>query len=212
MYGPEPRHPEAAPTGTVKPYRRHVLVCTGGRDWPPRIEHAPGALGRMARAARAHRKVEPEPPMLTAVDEPSHGPGFDVVVFPERRRFVDIDDRQAESILNGERPVDAGRVEAVGERIVLVCVHGARDARCGECGPPLLQKLRRAVVEAGLDDVRVWGSSHVGGHKYAGNVLIYPEGVWYGRVRPQDAERIVNDHLVGGRVVDGFLRGRMLST
>lgn len=150
--------------------------------------------------------------MLTAVDEPSRNAGYDIVSFPERLRFVDIDERALASILEGETPADAGRVETVGERIVLVCVHGARDARCGECGPPLLEALKRSVARAGLDDVRVWGSSHVGGHRYAGNVLIYPDGVWYGRVRPRDADSIVNDHLVDGRIVDGFLRGRMLST
>lgn len=32
-------------------------------------------------------------------------------------------------------------------------------------------------------------------------VVVYPEGVWYQRVNEANAERIVHDHLLGGREV-----------
>lgn len=36
-------------------------------------------------------------------------------------------------------------------------------------------------------------------------VLIYPEGVWYYGVKPDDVEEIVNEHLINGRIVDRLL-------
>lgn len=33
-------------------------------------------------------------------------------------------------------------------------------------------------------------------------VLVYPEGVWYAQVRAEDVAEIVEEHLVGGRVVE----------
>jgi (2Fe-2S) ferredoxin len=33
-------------------------------------------------------------------------------------------------------------------------------------------------------------------------VVVYPEGVWYGRVKLEDVEEIVQSHLVEGRPVE----------
>lgn len=52
--------------------------------------------------------------------------------------------------------------------------------------------------------------SHIGGHKYAGNCIIYtPQGagVWYGRVTPHDVESIVENTIIGGLVLPPLLRG-----
>ena len=67
---------------------------------------------------------------------------------------------------------------------IYVCTHGSRDCRCGDLGEPLYQALVKearwrkigGAMSDGEDGVRVARVSHVGGHKYAGNALVYKEG------------------------------------
>ncbi|KAG8218417.1 Sucrase/ferredoxin-like-domain-containing protein [Butyriboletus roseoflavus] len=55
-------------------------------------------------------------------------------------------------------------------------------------------------------------TSHVGGHKFAGNVILHsPRGtsVWYGRITPHDVESIVKNTIINGQVLPTILRGGM---
>ena len=66
--------------------------------------------------------------------------------------------------------------------VVLLCSQRTRDARCGQSAPLLRRELQRHLQPLGLyrdlDDERPGGVgiyfvSHVGGHKYSANVLVY---------------------------------------
>ncbi|HJU87362.1 MAG TPA: sucrase/ferredoxin-like family protein [Gemmatimonadota bacterium] len=199
----------------MKPYHRHAFACTGDRSWPARLEDAPGLLGTMARDVRDLREAQGQIPKLTATDAPSTGRGIDLLVFPEAVRYRVGDVAEWREVLAGHlcggRPATI-ESESLPGRHVFVCVHMARDERCGNCGPPLLAAIEAAIAKRGLEDVTVRATSHVGGHKYAGNVIVYPEGAWYGYVRPDDAERLVGDHLAGGRILEDLYRGGMLSS
>ena len=48
-------------------------------------------------------------------------------------------------------------------------------------------------------------------HQNKKHLLVYPEGVWYGTVVPDDAARIVRGHLRDGRLVEELHRGSMLT-
>jgi len=215
-------------------------------------QFAPGAsaLGRVKlnlseTGARAH---------------PDDAPG-DVLVFPQMRRvrlgadfaaspasaraFVETvvvrgEDRAMtadESESDAKTPGGPFASSPLRGAHVFVCTHGSRDARCGIIGPDLVEAFR-AAVEADEDPtlasrVAIRGCSHVGGHKYAGNVLVFvprgglraeetepepePEpssgggalaaGHWLGYVTPEDIPEIVARVVRRGEPVPRLWRG-----
>lgn len=67
-----------------------------------------------------------------------------------------------------------GTPERLKGSYVFVCSHGSRDRRCGACGPVLVSRFREEIELHGLQGrVFVSPCSHIGGHKYAGNVIIF---------------------------------------
>ncbi|GJE92402.1 hypothetical protein PsYK624_085560 [Phanerochaete sordida] len=73
-----------------------------------------------------------------------------------------------------------------------VCTHGERDCRCGTTGQAVFDALQAEVARRGPEcDIKVGGIGHVGGHKYAANVLVYPWGDWLGNVKPEDVPQLV---------------------
>lgn len=94
------------------------------------------------------------------------------------------------------------------ERHVFVC-HNVRPPEaprrsCSQDGKSELHtRLQQLTREAGLTGrVRINKSGCLDQCEHGPNVVVYPDAVWYGNVRPEDAEEIVAEHLVGGRPVE----------
>ncbi|KAF3771005.1 hypothetical protein M406DRAFT_35166 [Cryphonectria parasitica EP155] len=146
-----------------------------------------------------------------------------------------------QSLLHGVRDVD--------DILVLVCGHGGRDMRCGVMGPVLRDEFEMQLPREGINVLRgpvqvdlgqdvaaiagaiektTWTArvgliSHIGGHKFAGNVIIYlplsmtgadgkrhplaGHGIWYGRVEPKHVQGIVQETVMRGNVVEDMFRG-----
>ncbi|KAI0190119.1 Sucraseferredoxin-like protein [Astrocystis sublimbata] len=143
-------------------------------------------------------------------------------------------------LLSGVRDVD--------DVLVLICGHGGRDMRCGVMGPVLQAEFETQLPNAGiqvshgplihegvsapalpgtggeeLPTARVGMISHIGGHKFAGNIIIYlppntknnagnphplaGQGVWYGRIEPRHVEGVIEETIVKGNIITDHFRG-----
>ncbi|MBA2446928.1 MAG: sucrase ferredoxin [Chloroflexi bacterium] len=85
--------------------------------------------------------------------------------------------------------------------LYLVCVNGKHDRCCAKFGLPVYREMTRWAGEA------VWQSSHVGGDRFAANVVCLPSGVYYGHVDPDETPRIVDDTADGQVYLEKY-RGR----
>lgn len=87
------------------------------------------------------------------------------------------------------------------EKIAIICTHGAYDSCCGKYGMPVFNELQKN------NSLSVWRSTHVGAHRFSANMVMLPEGIYYGRVGIDNAAEIAEAHLKGDIVLDNF-RGR----
>ena len=85
-------------------------------------------------------------------------------------------------------PRDHATFADVDDPLFVVCTHGRRDPCCAERGRPLAQALAAAAAGA------VWESTHVGGDRFAGNLVAFPHGLYFGRVEPEEAADIARDY------------------
>ena len=81
---------------------------------------------------------------------------------------------------------DASRV-----RDILVCTHGSHDACCGKFGYPVYETLRYGYAGASKRQLRVWRTSHIGGHRFAPTLIDFPEGRYWGHLEPEALEKLV---------------------
>lgn len=97
-------------------------------------------------------------------------------VLDEVANVLDID----LSPLQAQEPVGG---EPVSDPLYLVCTNGRHDACCAEFGQPLARAMATAVGE------QVWECSHIGGDRFAGNLVCFPHGLYYGHVQAEDGPR-----------------------
>jgi hypothetical protein len=82
------------------------------------------------------------------------------------------------------------QIETSITRDILVCTHGSHDQCCARYGNPFYFYARNTISDLQLDDVRIWKSSHFGGHRFAPTAIDLPEARYYG-VLDQDSFRSI---------------------
>lgn len=118
-------------------------------------------------------------------------PGFETV------RWGEVDDPH--ELL--QVPLDGSTGVASDRPVFCVCAHARHDQCCAVRGRQVVTTLAAAFPE------ETWECSHLGGDRFAGTMVLFPHGLYYGRVDDGDATRVAEAYL-DGRVVEEFHRGR----
>ncbi|KAL9263627.1 Altered inheritance of mitochondria protein 32-like protein [Drosera capensis] len=208
------------------PLDRHMFLCYKSvADWPPKVEDSetdllPKKFSGAIRGRKNDIKVKTRLTICEADEKVGLLDG-DVLIFPELIKYRGLKDEDVDSfvdevLVNG-KPWASGVGEALTAGFVFVCAHASRDKRCGVCGPILIDKFNEEIQSAGLhNQVIVSACSHIGGHKYAGNVIIFATdsegkvvGDWYGYVTPDDVAELLAASFERKEIVDRLWRGRM---
>ncbi len=188
--------------GTASPTRGYLLVeepGAWGSEAVPSSRLGPATTAALAATARASGSK------LLLVRRPVRR-GADS---GRRRLFRATCRRGAEQLLTKEcaapdvasAAADDEGWETAGGPLLLVCTHGRKDWCCALRGRPL------AAALAALEPAGTWECSHLGGCRFAANLLVLPSGLTYGQVDAGDADEVVAA-VRDGRVLTRSLRGR----
>lgn len=97
------------------------------------------------------------------------------------------------------------------ERHVFVCTNKRPDGHPkGDCATKGAEEIRALIKEElekrGLKGrMRANAAGCLDTCALGVSVVVYPEGVWYGRVTKEDVAEIIESHLVGGKPVERLL-------
>jgi hypothetical protein len=97
---------------------------------------------------------------------------------------------------------EGGAWSAHAEPIILVCTNGRHDACCATFGRPVVRALRTSVHAPG-----VWECSHIGGDRFAGNVVVLADGLYFGRCTAETGVAVCDAYRRGELLLDHY-RGR----
>ncbi|MBD2665346.1 sucraseferredoxin family protein [Richelia sinica FACHB-800] len=75
-------------------------------------------------------------------------------------------------------------------RDILICTHGNHDKCCARYGNPFYFYASKTIEDLHLDHVRIWRSTHFGGHRFAPTAIDFPEARYYGAL-DQDSFRAI---------------------
>lgn len=194
--------------GTASTVRAFLLVENPGpwgrealRDsrMPEGVRRGLAAAAREARVRvlmiRRHHRPAPRRHfhVFAAWTDPA-APRLGTVELDSPEELLDLD---LTALGRGE---DAG-LRAHDGLLLCVCTHGRHDACCAERGRPVAQALTAARPE------ETWEVSHIGGDRFAGNLLVLPAGLYYGRLDAVSALEVA-DAADAGRLDLAHLRGR----
>lgn len=146
----------------------------------------------LVRRARASR--DPERLNVFAAHADPRRPRLEHGTVADLREVLDLD-------LTSFRDGGSTGLQTYDGALFCVCTNGRHDACCAEFGRPVAMALDDAHPE------QTWEVSHIGGDRFAGNLVVLPEGLYYGRLDPQRAITVASAHLAGELDLD-HLRGR----
>jgi len=144
--------------------------------------------GRLLFVRRPDRRGRPELVAFTAASRPDE-------IAVTRTEFEAYEDLRGLDLLSGA---------AVEHPLFLVCTHGKHDPCCARFGRPLYEALRDELAPDW-----VWQVSHIGGDRFAGNLVCLPEGLYYGRVDREMAGPVLDEHLTRRILIPSY-RGRSI--
>ncbi|WP_147432003.1 sucrase ferredoxin [Motilibacter peucedani] len=198
--------------GTAAPVRRWLLLERPGAWSQAALAETLAAVFSPDQRRRLHALARDEGLRTLLVRRPGRDTGTGPVLVhvgsaaapgaPAWMERLEVPQLQDVGRVAVDRLLQPGLGEPVADPLLLVCTHGSKDMCCAVEGRPLARAL------AAVHGEQVWECSHVGGDRFAGNLVVAPHGEYYGRLEVADALRVGEAATRGEVLAETGFRGR----
>ena len=172
----------------------HVLLI------PLMLPMEPGFRNWLMKSLKRWRAADPRPwPSLSVAASPASSPLMARLVENLAATAQDVD------LSPSDRPAEEGSLVPAQKRRVLVCQGGpCNSAGADAIWGHLRNQQERQKLRVTGDGVMTAKSTCLGPCNLAPVLQVFPEGTYYGGVTEDGIDRIVAEHLLGGRIVEDF--------
>lgn len=222
---------------STKEYDIHVLVSTGKADWQHDATDTKGLLEKAVSEWQGCKELAHKPKITCSSFPPNSGeililPFFVWLKGVSPENATQALDKVVPQLVScrdqGIRMEETGDLFGDGlavkveidnmDAYVFLCSHRTRDKRCGVTAPIMKKEFElhirddgkyRDVGDTSPNGIVVGFINHVGGHKYAANVLVYRrqgELIWLARATPSNVKPIYEECIKHGKTFAGNTR------
>ncbi|KAI9297944.1 hypothetical protein K502DRAFT_54748 [Neoconidiobolus thromboides FSU 785] len=194
--------------GTVKKYGYHLGISTRHESWPKAIQKTSNFhMDLFSVMMQGYNSQQKERIKISSIYSQSEEEDS-IIVFPlgvkvllkdlKLKEFVDkLVFNNINTIKEFQRVFKDLEYQTLSSKNqLLVCTHNEVDCRCGTIGT----KVYKKGVQLNKSEFCTFKVSHIGGHKYAGNVIHYPKGDWYGFINETNFDELI--HNISNGIVD----------
>lgn len=218
------KDPNESIRNTIPPLNKIIIYLSNIRDntsWPKKVESF-DVMRSLSKVGRGNgnmivlSSLSPRDPSLINKEA-----GF--LIFPDAKElYINLQTLSSENdnsfkelfkLINENKKLTTNKyfnVSQVKKITVLICGHEQRDKRCGIMGKLIHDEFINVLKHENLtNNIDLGYVSHVGGHVYAGNVVILkPDGtvIWYGLVKPQHVQGIVEKSIKDNQIIEQLSR------
>ncbi|WP_353930716.1 sucrase ferredoxin [Okeanomitos corallinicola TIOX110] len=179
--------------GSATNYQTYILVeCP--TPWMTEAFNSKWVPKNLQKLAKeVHRSKQPIRFLLIANDESHKVQETTVLIYHKPEGLSNSYQKQEFKVPNIEKVAEVVEKWLSGEppdyqienninRDILICTHGSYDQCCARYGNPFYFQAKNTISDLQFNHIRIWRSSHFGGHRFAPTAIDLPEARYYGKL------------------------------
>jgi hypothetical protein len=189
--------------GSGTNYQTYILIeCP--LPWTPDAFNSPVVPGELRSLIKEVKQSKPSLRfLLIASNQSKHNSSTKVLIYEQEQAKLLKGYHKLEFNLNNIEQVAAViksylsgetlncQQEINETRDILICTHGSHDKCCAKYGNPFYTQAVATVSSLNISNVRIWKSSHFGGHRFAPTAIDFPNGRYYGVLDAESFQAIL---------------------